>query len=153
MRTPTNEVQAIYNHAIQTQRAQGVGKPFLVVITKAEHAAMHERAKLDIEKIAQAAGVEMLKTARIAVRRGVRRQQETGLKELNKLLQDIREAKDRESVVAQTGIATGYANAMRHFDLISASELKDVIEVIGQAGERATSRIEAASRPFLVTNV
>ncbi len=148
MRTPTNEVQAIYNHAIQMQRTQGVGKPFLVVITKAEHAAMHERAKLDIEKIAQAAGVEMLKTARIVVRRGMRQQQETGLKELNKLLQDIREAKDRESVVAQTGIATGYANAMRHFDLISASELKDVIEVIGQAGERATSRIEAASRPF-----
>ncbi len=148
MKTPTNEVQAIYNHAIQMQRTQGVGKPFLVVITEAEHAAMHERAKLDIEKIAQAAGAEMLKTARIAMRRGVRQQQETGLKELNKLLQDIKTAKDRKSVVAQTGIATGYANAMRHFGLISASELKDVIEVIGQAGERATSRIEAENRPF-----
>lgn len=148
MRTPTNEVQAIYNHAIQRQRAQGVGKPFFVVITKAEHAAMHEKAKLDIEKIAQAAGVEMLKTARIAMRRGMRQQQETGLRELNKLLQDIKEAKDRESVVALTGIATGYANAMRHFDLISASELKDVIEVIGQAGEKTASRIKSANRPF-----
>ncbi len=99
-----------------------------------------------------AAGGEMLKTARIVMRRGMRQQQETGLKELNKLLQDIRAAKDRESVVKKTGIATGYANAMRHFELISANELNDVIEVIGQAGERATSRIESASRPFLVMN-
>ncbi len=125
-----------------------MGKPFFVVIARSDQAAIHERAKLDIEKIAQAAGVEMLKTARIVVRRGMRQQQETGLKELNKLLQDIKAAKDRKNVLAQTGIATGYANAMRHFGLISASELKDVIEVIGQAGERATSRIEAENRPF-----
>lgn len=144
MRTPTNED----NHAIQTQRKQGVGEPFFTVITKAEHAAIHEREKMDIERNTQAAGAEMLKTARIAVRRGMRQQQETGLKELNKLLQDIKVTKDHKSVVAQTGIATGYANAMHHFGLISASELKDVIEVIGQAGERATSRIEAENRPF-----
>ncbi len=92
---------------------------------------------------------DTLKTVRISRRFGMERQQAAGMKELNKLLQDIRVAKDRESVVVQTGIATGYANAMHHFDLISESELNDVIEVIGQAGERATSRIEAAGMEHL----
>lgn len=108
---------------------------------------MHETAKLDIERIAQAAGVEMLKTARIAVRRGMRQQQK-GLKELNTLLQEIRLEKTKKDVYTQTGIATGYANAMRHFDLISENELKDVIDVIGQAGEQTARRIEAKNRPF-----
>ena len=109
---------------------------------------MHETAKLDIERIAQAAGVEMLKTARIAVRRGMRQQQQKGLKELNTLLQEIRLEKTKKDVYTQTGIATGYANAMRHFDLISENELKDVIDVIGQAGEQTARRIEAKNRPF-----
>lgn len=75
-------------------------------------------------------------------------QQETGLKELNRLLQDIREAKDRDGAITQTGIATGYANAMHHFNLISENELKDVIEEIGQAGESTARRIEAEKHPF-----
>lgn len=116
-------------------------------MTEADRAAMHETAKLDIERIAQAAGVEMLKTARIAVRRGMRQQQK-GLKELNTLLQEIRLEKTKKDVYTQTGIATGYANAMRHFDLISENELKDVIDVIGQAGEQTARRIEAKNRPF-----
>jgi len=137
MRAPTNEGRAVYNNAV---RAQSVGRPFFIVITEADRAAMHERARLDIERIAQAAGVKMRRTAHIAVRRGMRQEQEKGLKELNKLLQDIRTAGDRERAITQTGIATGYANAMSHFGLISESELKDVIEVIGQAGERAADR-------------
>lgn len=146
MRTQTSEVQAIYNNA---RRQQQDGKRIAVVVmTKADHAAMHERARMDIEKIAQAAGVEMLKTARVAMRRGLREQQEKGLKELNILLREIRAAKKQKDVFTQTGIATGYANAMRHFDLISENELKDVIDVIGQAGEQTTRQIEAESRPF-----
>ena len=145
MKTQTNEVQAIYNNAI---RVRGVGKPFFVVITEAAPAAMRERAKLDIENIAQAAGVETLKTAHIAVKRGMRRQQQKGLKELNTLLQEIRQEKTKKDVCTRTGIATGYANAMYHFELISENELKDVISVIGQAGEQTARRIETASRPF-----
>lgn len=137
----TKEAQAAYNNAIEKQ---SIGTRFFVVMTEEEHAAMREKVKMDIEKIAQAAGVEMPKTARIVVRRGRRQQQQTGLIELNKILQDIRMAKDHESVVTQTGIATGYANAMCHFDLMSENELKDVIEVIGQAGEKAVRRVEAA---------
>lgn len=148
MRTRTNIVQAIYNNAIRAQQIQSMGRPFLVVMTKTDHDTLHKSARLDIEKIAQAAGVEMTKSVSITARHGVFCQQETGLKELNKLLKGIREAKDRESVMTKTGIATGYANAMRHFDLISENELKDVIEVIGQAGEKTASRIKSTNRPF-----
>lgn len=104
---------------------------------------MRERAKF-----AQAAEREMPKTARVAVRRGMRQKQQKGLKELNTLLQEIRLEKTKKDVYTQTGIATGYANAMQHFELISENELKDVIDVIGQAGEETARRIEAARRPF-----
>ena len=124
------------------------GKRTVVVITKKEHAAMHEKAKLDIEKIAQAAGVEMTKTARIIVKRGKRQAQEKGLRELNKLLQEMGSAEKQKDVVAQAGIAVGYANAMENVGLMTESELKDVIDVIGQAGERASRRIKTADRSF-----
>lgn len=144
----TGELKEVFGIYANDRRQQGGGKPFIIVMTEADRAAMHETAKLDIERIAQAAGVEMLKTARIAVRRGMRQQQQKGLKELNTLLQEIRLEKTKKDVYTQTGIATGYANAMRHFDLISENELKDVIDVIGQAGEQTASRIEAKKRPF-----
>lgn len=144
----TGQLKEVFGIYANDRRQQGGGKPFIVVMTEADHAAMHETAKLDIERIAQAAGVEMLKTARIAVRRGMRQQQQKGLKELNTLLQEIRLEKTKKDVYIQTGIATGYANAMRHFDLISENELKDVIDVIGQAGEQTARRIEAKNRPF-----
>lgn len=139
-----NEAYAVNNHA---GRQQGMGRLAVVVMTKKDHVSMCGRAQSDIDKIAQAAGVEMLKTASIAMRRGMRERQETGLRELNILLQEIRAAKDREDVSTRTGIATGYANAMYHFDLMSEGELKDVIAVIGQAGEQTARRIEATSRP------
>ena len=124
------------------------GKVAVVIMTREDHAALHEGAKKDIEKIAQAAGVEMPKTARIYGRRGIMRQQEAGIKELDKLLKEIGLSKDRESVMVQAGIATGYANAMCHSNLMTKEELKDVIEVIGHAGDKAVHRIEAESRPF-----
>lgn len=144
----TGQLKEVFGIYANDRWQQGVGKPFIVVMTETDRAAMREAAKLDIEKIAQAAGVEMLKTARIAVRRGMRQQQQKGLKELNTLLQEIRLEKTKKDVYTQTGIATGYANAMRHFDLISENELKDVIDVIGQAGEQTASRIKATRRPF-----
>ena len=81
----TGQLKEVFGIYANDRRQQGGGKPFIVVMTEADRAAMHETAKLDIERIAQAAGVEMLKTARIAVRRGMRQQQK-GLKELNTLL-------------------------------------------------------------------
>lgn len=120
----------------------------VVVLKRESHVAVLESTQQDIEKIAKAAGVEMRKTAHVAIRRGMRQQQETGLKELNKLLQEIRAAKDRDSAITQARIATGYANAMWHHGLISETELKDVISVIGQAGEKTMRRIEAEGRPF-----
>lgn len=133
---------------IRNSSPQAGGKVAVVVMTRADHAAMHEGAKKDIEKIAQAAGVEMPKTARIYAKRGIMRQQEAGIKELDKLLKEIGLSKDRESVMVQAGIATGYANAMYHSNLMTKEELKDVIEVIGHAGDKAVHRIEAENRPF-----
>lgn len=121
----------------------------IVIMTRAEHTAMHESAKRDVEKIAQAAGVEMPKTVRIMARYGLMRTQQAGIKRLNRLLQEVGNKKDRESVATQTGIATGYANAMYHFDLMSEKELENVIELIEQAGEKAIYRIEAENHSFL----
>lgn len=145
MKTPQNEVQVIYNNVI---RQQYMGKSIYIVMTKADHAAIHKKVQHDIDKVAQAAGVEMLKTARILTRRGMREKQEISLKELNKLLQEIRKAKDHKDVITQTGIATGYANAMYHLGLMSEGELKDVIVVIGQAGEQTARQIKAEKRPL-----
>ena len=76
----TGQLKEVFGIYANDRWQQGVGKPFIVVMTETDRAAMREAAKLDIEKIAQAAGVEMLKTARIAVRRGMRQQQQKGLK-------------------------------------------------------------------------
>lgn len=130
-------------------RQQGMKRLAVVVMTKEDHAAMHERARIDIDKIAQAAGVETLKTAHIVMRRGRREWQEMGLRELNRSLQEIREAEDCEAVSTWTGIATGYANAMCHFGLMSEEELKDVIAVIGQAGEQTARRVRKSKGSWL----
>lgn len=143
MRPRMNEVQAIYKSAPPNS-----GKINVVIMTKEDYASIHGKAKPNIEKTTRAAGEEMPKTARIAMRRGMRQQQGKGLKELNTLLKKIRLKKTKKDVYTQTGIATGYANAMRSFDLISENELKDVIGVIGQANEQTIRRIEAAARSF-----
>lgn len=147
MRTQINEVQAIYNNAIRMPRM--TGKPFFVVTTKTDHTALHERARLDIEKIAQAAGVEMLKTARITARRAARQQQEAGLEQLNEMLRKMRETNSKAEAVKWGMVAAGYANGMCCGNLISKSELNDVIGVIDQTYQKAELRIKAAKRPFL----
>lgn len=146
MGTALNEVQEIYNG--MARRQQYAWEQNIAVMTREDHTAMHKKVRADIEKTAQAAGVGMGKTACILTRYGMRARQETGLKELNSLLQEIREAKDCKEVVTRAGIATGYANAMCHFGLMSENELKDVIIVIGQAGEQAARRRKDARRPF-----
>lgn len=107
-----------------------------------EHKAIHEGIDRDIRKFAQAAGVEMNKTTHICLRLGVRVPQKRGIEELNQLLKKIKTAEDIKGISIQTGIATGYANAMYHFDLISQKELSEVIEVINQASERAADHLK-----------
>lgn len=145
MRTQTNEVQAIYRNA---RRQQGTGKIIVEVMTKADHDAMHELTKLDVERIAQAAGAAMLNSACIIGRRDVREQQETGIKQLNEMLQEMKETESKNEAIKCGLIAAGYANGMYCGDLINKSELRDVIQVIDQAYKKAEQRIEAASRPF-----
>ncbi len=104
----------------------------------------------EMEKIARAAGVEMHKSARIVLRRGCFHQQYTGVKTINQTLQKIAKAESRDDVHAQTGIATGYANAMWEMGLMSESELNDIIALIGQEGERALHRIETTKPLFSI---
>lgn len=118
-----------------------IKKPPMIIMLREDHTFLHKENQKEIEKIAQAAGVEMNKTARIHERRGRRAVQGMGLKELDKLLKRIKETSDPEDVVIQMSIATGYANAMCQFGLMSDEELKEVIEVIEQAGKMAIHRI------------
>lgn len=117
-------------------------QPFILKVTQEEHKAMHEGIDRDIRKFAQAAGVEMNKTAQICVRLGVRVPQKRGIEELNQLLEKIKIAEDIKGISIQTGIATGYVNAMYHFDLISQKELSEVIEVINQASKKAADHLK-----------
>lgn len=103
----TGQLKEVFGIYANDRRQQGWGKPFIVVMAEADRAAMHETAKMDIERIAQAAGVEMLKTARITVRRGMRQQQQKGLKELNTLLQEIRLEKTKRTYTHRQGLRQG----------------------------------------------
>lgn len=115
---------------------------FLLNVTQEEHKAMHRGIDKDVKKIAQAAGVEMNKTAHICMQRGVKEPQRQGIEELNKLLGEIKTAEDIKHIFIQTGIATGYANAMYHFGLITQKELSEVIEVINQVSEKTADHLK-----------
>lgn len=143
----TGQLKEVFGIYANDRRQQAAAD--IVIMTKVDHAAMHRLAAREMERNA-AAVAETAKEAKIYLQRGKGRQQIAGLKQLNDLLQEIRTATDREDAIARTGIATGYANAMQHFGLMTKEELQDVIEVVGQAGEKAAKRIEAARRPFWV---
>lgn len=85
----TGQLKEVFGIYENDRRQQGAGKIVVEIMTKADHAAMHELARLDIERIAQAAGAAMPKNACIVARRSVRQQQETGIKQLNEMLQEI----------------------------------------------------------------
>lgn len=91
-----------------------------------------------------------VKKARIMAREGKAMGQDDGLRIISRLLMEVEQAAGMEEAIAYAGIATGYANAMKRYGYITDGELQDVIEVIGQAGEKAANRIEAAKRPFLM---
>lgn len=144
----TGKLKEVFGIYENDRRQQGAGKPFIVVVTEADRAAIHEKAKLDIERIAQAAGVEMLKTARITVRRGMRRQQETGIKQLNEMLQEIKGAESKAEAIKWGLFAAGYVNGMYCGDLMSKSEMHDAIEVIDQTFAKTELRFKTARRSF-----
>lgn len=137
------EILAIYASNEQME------KDIIAIMAKAHYATVHRLAAREIERNA-AADMETAKEAKIYLQRGKGRQQIAGLKQLKNLLQEIRKATDREDAIARAGIATGYANAMQHFGLMTKEELRNVIEVVGRAGEKAAKRIETARRPFWV---
>lgn len=119
-----------------------------LIIVSGEHEIKCETAECDLRKIAKAADVEMLKTARIHEVRGFRKQQETGMRELNKMLQVMRDTEEKRILIEAGILAAGYANGMNCAGLMTKSELHDVIEVIDQAFVKAEQRINDVRRPL-----
>lgn len=144
----TGQLKEVFGIYANDRRQQGAGKIVVEVMTKADHAALCEMIKPDIERIAQAAGAAMTKNACIVARRGVRRQQETGLKQINEMLQEIKGTESEAQAIKWGLFAAGYANGMYCGDLMSKSELNDVIQVIDQTFTKTGLRIKTARRPF-----
>lgn len=144
----TGQLKEVFGIYANDRRQQGAGKIIVEVMTKADHAAMHELARLDIERIAQAAGAAMPKNACIVARRGVRQQQETGIKQLNEMLQEIKKAENKVEAIKWGLFAAGYVNGMYCGDLMSKSEMHDAIQVIDQTFTKTELRFKAARRPF-----
>ncbi len=105
-------------------------------------------ARRELEKIAKSTGIKLRKTAYIAVRRDARKQQETGLEQLNEMLRKIRETDSKAEAIKWGLVAAGYADGIHCGDLISKSELDDVIEVIDQTYKEAELRIKTTKHPF-----
>lgn len=124
------------------------GTEKIAVVIIAQEDTLRKMAKEDMKKIAQAAGVETNKTARILMRHGLGRQQKEGLEDLNRMLKEIRETGSMAEAVKWGMVASGYANGMCCGNLMSKSELHDVIQVIDQAFRKAELRIKSADSPF-----
>lgn len=120
----------------------------MIIIPKEDHEFMNKGIQREIEKIAQAAGVEMNKTARVHEQRNVREQQKTGLKQLNEMIQKINAADKMPEALKWGLLAAGYANGMQCGDLMSESELNDVIQVIDQTFMKSELRFKAENRPW-----
>lgn len=93
-------------------------------------------------------GAAMPKTACIVARRGVRQQQETGIRQINEMLQEIKETENMAEAIKWGYVAAGYVNGMYCGDLMGKSEMHDVIQVIDQTFAKTELRIRAAHRPF-----
>lgn len=103
-------------------------------------------ARKELHKITKGACVEVHKTAQIVMQNDRSGLQKKGAWNLNAMLEMIRKKQSRDEITVIVGVATGYANAMWHFGLMSEKELTDVIDVIGKEGENALRRMERKSR-------
>lgn len=143
MKTMGKRILGFYTQPTQATQPRGR----IVIAVQGDE--QREAAAALMREIAEGIGVEQTKTAQIKAKRGIMQQQQKGMEHINSLLNDIKKADEKEMAFAYAGIATGYANAMRTFDLIEDTELRDVIAVIEQAGQRAIDRIEKEKRPIL----
>ncbi|MBD5536875.1 MAG: hypothetical protein HDQ99_14725 [Lachnospiraceae bacterium] len=96
----------------------------------------------DVAGIAAAAGVKPKKIVKVRARRGRIGSQRQGLETIGRLLKEICALEGREEVIARTGVAAGYANAMKQYALLSDNELEEIIELLNQAGEDRLERID-----------
>lgn len=96
----------------------------------------------DVESIAAAAGIKHRKVVKVRARRGHIGRQRQGLETIGRLLKEISELEGREEVIVRTGVAAGYANAMKQNMLLSDNELEEIIEMLQQAGEDRLEKID-----------
>lgn len=96
----------------------------------------------DVAGIVAAAGIKPKKIVKVRARRGRIGRQRQGLETIGRLLKEICVLEGREEVIARTGVAAGYANAMKQNALLSDNELEEIIELLNQAGEDRLARIE-----------
>lgn len=75
------------------------------------------------------------KEIHIAARIGKEQRQKADINTIIRLTKEIKTADTREAVMAQSGIACGYINAMNAHDLISDEEMQQLINMIGEVGE------------------
>lgn len=122
--------------------------PSVVLVKDGYAIILGERAKDDMKKIADAAGVRMQKNAHVALRRGMIKKQIEGVRILNTALRSMAKAGKRDVAILYAGIATGYANAMNQHGLLSDDELTGVIEIINQTGKDALHKIEITRALF-----
>lgn len=115
------------------------------IVSKEEQMRLN-RAGKELSKITKEACVEVHKTAQIVMQNDRSGLQKKGVWNLNAMLEMIRKKQSRDEITAMAGVATGYANAMWHFGLMSEKELTDVVGVIGKEGENALRRTELKLR-------
>lgn len=121
-----------------------------VILEWGEQPHIREAAGREIRRVVQAAGLETDKIAHIHIRSGKEQEQVRAVRHLNNLVGKIRaEEKEEMNVRMWSSIATGYANAAYHFDLITKKELDEIFDVIWQATEKAAWRIYDRRHPVL----
>lgn len=118
--------------------------PHVVFVKKDYVILLGKSAKSGMKRTEDAADIRTRKTAHVALRRGLVKEQSEGVGILNSTLLAMKAEKKRDTAILYAGIAAGYANAMHQHGLMSDDELEGVIEIINQAGKDAMHRIETA---------
>lgn len=79
--------------------------------------------------------------------RGRLKEQEEAMQQFTKLAQEARQAEDRESVFAKTGLAAGFANGILRAGLITKDELTQLVDMLDRAGSDRLAELDKKKAP------
>ena len=79
--------------------------------------------------------------------RGRLKEQEEAMQQFTKLAQEARQAEDRESVFAKTGLAAGFANGILRAGLITKDELTQLVYMLDRAGSDRLAELDKKKAP------